>query len=156
MSKRSRFLLILVVLGLCFAFLWPSLKWYVYTPKEVQTLALGSLEKIKDYAIAMTSDDIKAMKNAANADASSVLDAKYAWLEKVAKKNYKAMGENVPSPMTVGDVLNSFYNQAELSNTIQEHYRDGILAAKKCYQKGNNIPFSLLGSDCRRRIFLIR
>lgn len=25
-----------------------------------------------------------------------------------------------------------------------------------CYQKGNNIPFSLLGSDCRRRIFLIR
>ena len=38
MSKRSRFLLILVVLGICFAFLWPSLKWYAYTPKEVQTL----------------------------------------------------------------------------------------------------------------------
>ena len=145
MSKRSRFLLILVVLGICFAFLWPSLKWYVYTPKEVQTLALGSLEKIKDYAIAMTSDDIKAMKNAANADASSVLDAKYAWLEKIAKKNYKAMGENVPSPMTVGDVLNSFYNQTELSNAIQEHYRDGILAAKKCYQNSVKLGLDLSG-----------
>ena len=131
MSKRSRFLLILVVLGICFAFLWPSLKWYAYTPKEVQTLALGSLEKIKDYSVAMTSADVKAMKSAANADASAVLDAKFAWLEKIAKKNYKAMNEKVPSPMTVGDVLNSFYSEAELSTAIQEYYRDGILAAKK-------------------------
>ena len=43
MSKRSRFLLILVVLGLCFAFLWPSISWYIRTPKEMQALALGSL-----------------------------------------------------------------------------------------------------------------
>ena len=46
MSKRSRFLLILVVLGICFAFLWPSLKWYAYTPKEVQTLALYQLSQL--------------------------------------------------------------------------------------------------------------
>ena len=145
MSKRSRFLLILVVLGICFAFLWPSLKWYAYTPKEVQTLALGSLEKIKDYSVAMTSADVKAMKSAANADASAVLDAKFAWLEKIAKKNYKAMGEKVPSPMTVGDVLNSFYSEAELSNAIQEHYRDGILAAKKCYQNSVKLGLDLSG-----------
>ena len=145
MSKRSRFLLILVVLGICFAFLWPSLKWYAYTPKEVQTLALGSLEKIKDYSVAMTSADVKAMKNAANADASAVLDAKFAWLEKIAKKNYKAMNEKVPSPMTVGDVLNSFYSEAELSTAIQEYYRDGILAAKKCYQNSVKLGLDLSG-----------
>lgn len=145
MSKRSRFLLILVVLGICFAFLWPSLKWYAYTPKEVQTLALGSLEKIKDYSVAMTSADVKAMKSAANADASAVLDAKFAWLEKIAKKNYKAMNEKVPSPMTVGDVLNSFYSEAELSTAIQEYYRDGILAAKKCYQNSVKLGLDLSG-----------
>ena len=58
MNKRSRFLLILVVLGVCFAFLWPSLSWYLWTPKEVQNLALGSLEKIKDYSNVQASADV--------------------------------------------------------------------------------------------------
>ena len=32
MSKRSRLILILVVLAVCFAFLWPTVKWYYLTP----------------------------------------------------------------------------------------------------------------------------
>ena len=51
MSKRGRLLLILAVLVLCFVFLWPSISWYALTPKEVQAMALSSLEKIKDYSI---------------------------------------------------------------------------------------------------------
>ena len=50
MNKRSRFILILVVLAVCFGFLWPSLKWYALTPKEDKALALSSLENIKDYS----------------------------------------------------------------------------------------------------------
>ena len=49
MNKRSRFLLVLAVIVLCCVFLWPSVAWYMGTPKEVQALALSSLEKIKDY-----------------------------------------------------------------------------------------------------------
>ena len=59
MNKRSRFLLILVVLGVCFAFLWPSISWYTRTPKELQNLALGSLEKIKDYSNVQASADVQ-------------------------------------------------------------------------------------------------
>ena len=38
MSKRGRLLLVLAVLGLCFVFLWPTIKWYGLTPKEVQVV----------------------------------------------------------------------------------------------------------------------
>ena len=48
MNKRSRFILILVVLAVCALFLRPSVKWYFGTPDEIQKVALSSLEKIKD------------------------------------------------------------------------------------------------------------
>ena len=48
MNKRTRFVILLAVLAICFVFLWPSISWYGRTPKEVQALALGSTEKIKD------------------------------------------------------------------------------------------------------------
>ena len=49
MSKRSRLVIIIAVLAMCFVFLWPSIQWYARTPKEQQALALSSLENIKDY-----------------------------------------------------------------------------------------------------------
>ncbi len=145
MSKRSRFLLLLVVLGLCFAFLWPSISWYSRTPKEVQALALGSLEKIKDYSRAKALKDVKALKVAAKKDSSSVLDQKYNWLKKVAVKNYKTLDQKVPSPMTLGGVLSSFASEDELSKAIQDRYRDEILAAKKRYQNSVKLGLDLSG-----------
>ena len=50
MNKRTRLLVLLAVIALCFVFLWPSISWYARTPKEVQQLALGSTENIKNYA----------------------------------------------------------------------------------------------------------
>ena len=50
MNKRTRLLVLLAVIALCFVFLWPSISWYGRTPKEVQQLALGSTENIKNYA----------------------------------------------------------------------------------------------------------
>ena len=47
MNKRSRFILILVVLAVCALFLRPSVKWYFGTPDEIQKVALSSLEKVK-------------------------------------------------------------------------------------------------------------
>ncbi len=145
MSKRSRFLLILVVLGICFAFLWPSLTWYVRTPKEEQALALGSLEKIKDYSTAKAAEDVNALKKSANTNPDASPDAKYAWLGKIARKNYKQMDESVPSQMTVSKILASFANEQELLNVIQGRYRDRILADKKWYQNSVKLGLDLSG-----------
>ena len=62
MNKRTRFVILLAVLAVCFAFLWTSISWYYGTPKEVQALALGSLENIKDYATAQASEDVLSIK----------------------------------------------------------------------------------------------
>ncbi|MCI1208639.1 MAG: protein translocase subunit SecD [Treponema sp.] len=145
MSKRSRFLLLLVILGICFAFLWPSISWYSRTPKEVQSLALGSLEKIKDYSRAKASVDVNALKAAAKSDPAAAVPAEYKWIEKVAAKNYKEMDQKVPSPMTVSNVLSSFYNEQEIMTAVQNRYRDAILAAKKRYQSSVKLGLDLSG-----------
>ena len=86
MSKRSRFLVILFVIALCFVFLWPSISWYGLTPKEDQALALGSLEKIKDYARIQASEDVLKIEESARVDENAQLPAEFAYLEKIAKK----------------------------------------------------------------------
>jgi preprotein translocase subunit SecD len=145
MNKRSRFIIILVVLAVCFAFLWPSISWYVRTPKDEQTLALGSLEKIKDYSTAKASNDVNTIKTLANTNSSAVLDASYEWLVKAARKNYKNMDESIPEPMTVSAVLNSFSNEKELLDLIEGRYRDQILAAKKRYNNSVKLGLDLSG-----------
>ena len=104
MNKRSRLLLLLVVLALCFVFLWPSISWYGRTPKEVQALALGSTENIKDFATAKAGEDVTAIKALASKDSSAKLGEEYSWLEKDAAKKYKLLDQKVPSEMT-GEML---------------------------------------------------
>jgi preprotein translocase subunit SecD len=50
MSKRFRLLLIVILLGVAFAFLYPSLQWYFLLSPEVKELATGSRPQIKVYA----------------------------------------------------------------------------------------------------------
>ena len=57
MNKRTRLLVLLAVIALCFVFLWPSISWYGRTPKEVQQLALGSTENIKNFAELIESEN---------------------------------------------------------------------------------------------------
>ena len=62
MNKRTRLLVLLAVIALCFVFLWPSISWYARTPKEVQQLALGSTENIKNYAELKAAEDVRTIK----------------------------------------------------------------------------------------------
>lgn len=145
MSKRSRFVLILVVLGVCFAFLWPSIGWYFLTPKDEQTLALGSLEKIKDHSRVMAAADIEALTTMVRLDENAALPAEYAYLKKVAKKNYKLYERAVPKTWTVKDVLSAFTSEFELMSAIEDAYRNSILAAKHKYESSVKLGLDLSG-----------
>ena len=145
MSKRSRFILILAVLVVCFLFLWPSISWYALTPKEDQALALSSLEKIKDYSSQMAADSVASLKAAMKANPAAEIGEEYSYLLKEAKKNYKALGKDVPSPMTIRDVLVSFSTEADLVSTIESHYRDEILDAKDKYSNSVKLGLDLSG-----------
>ncbi len=145
MNKRSRFLLILVVLGVCFAFLWPSISWYTRTPKELQNLALGSLEKIKDYSNVQASADVQELKALAKSNPNAALPEKLLWLEKAAAKNYKDAGESIPSPMSVRSALESYASEAALLAAVEGRYRDEILKAKRLYNNSVKLGLDLSG-----------
>lgn len=145
MNKRSRLVILIAVLAICFAFLWPSICWYGRTPKEVQALALGSTENIKDYASVKAAEDVRAIKDIAKKDPAAKLDSQYAWLEKDAAKKYKALDEKVPSDMTVTDVLKAYGSELEFMNVIQAKYRDEILKAKNYYTNSVKLGLDLSG-----------
>ena len=153
MNKRSRFLLILAVIALCFVFLWPSVAWYMGTPKEVQALALSSLEKIKDYSSVMAAKEVNTLKDIQRADRSAVLGSEYAWLKKQAKKLYKKSGTKPSSPMTVRDALLIFADkgddaakaESEVRSVFETRYRQQILKAKNRYNRAVKLGLDLSG-----------
>ena len=145
MNKRSRLVILIAVLAICFAFLWPSISWYGRTPKEVQALALGSTENIKDYASVKAAEDVRAIKAIAKEDPSAKLEGQYEWLNKAAAKEYKALGEKAPKEMTVTDVLKVYDSELAFMNVIQAKYRDEILKAKNYYVNSVKLGLDLSG-----------
>lgn len=145
MNKRTRFFILLAVLAVCFACLWPSISWYWGTPKEDKALALGSLENIKDYASVQASNDVLVIKQMAKENSNALVGTDYAWLEKVAAKKYRKMGMKVPSPMTVGAILNAYSSESEFRAEFESRYREEILKAKSRYQNSVKLGLDLSG-----------
>jgi preprotein translocase subunit SecD len=134
-----------VILAVCFAFLWPTIKWYSNTPKEVQALALGSLDKIKDYSQVQAAKDLNSLKAAYVADKATVLPEEYNYLAKEAKKIYKVAKKNVASPMTIYDALVAFSSESEALEIIENKYRNEILDAKDVYNRAVKLGLDLSG-----------
>ena len=145
MSKKSRLAIILVVLAVCFAFLWPSIKWYYVIPKEDRALALGSREKIKDYAHNMAVTDLKKLMEDARTDQKGALDSKYSALVAEAKKNNKAVKKAVPSTWTARTILAAFSSESDVLTFLENGYRDTILATKNTQGRAVKLGLDLSG-----------
>lgn len=143
MSKKGRLFIILLVLAMCFVFLWPSICWYARTPKDDKALALSSLEKIKEYATFMAENDVEQLRQAAKASDAEI-PAGSDWLVKAAKKNFKDMGKEVPSPLTLRAALETF-SREELTHLIEDRYRSKILKDKNNYKNSVKLGLDLSG-----------
>ncbi|MBO6131339.1 MAG: protein translocase subunit SecD [Treponema sp.] len=143
MSKKGRLFIILLVLAMCFVFLWPSICWYARTPKDDKALALSSLEKIKEYATFMAENDVEQLRQAAKASDAEI-PAGSDWLVKAAKKNFKDMGKEVPSPLTLRAALETF-SREELTHLIEDRYRSKILKDKSNYKNSVKLGLDLSG-----------
>ena len=161
-SKRWRFVILLVVLGICLAFLRPTINWYFRTAEADQKLALLSLEKIKEYSVQQAAKDVKALEADVAANPGSELGEKYAWLLKPAKKNFKEYKKSVPEPLTLGAAMASFSlgrvaktddEKKDVASSIhqkllevrQEYYREKVLADKKNYTNSVKLGLDLSG-----------
>ncbi|MCR4580364.1 MAG: protein translocase subunit SecD [Treponema sp.] len=145
MNKRTRLLILLVVLGLCFVFLWPSISWYGRTPKELQQLALGSTENIKSYSEHKAAEDVRAIKASVSEDPSAILADEYSWIKKDVSKRYKVLDKSVPNPLTLKDVVAAYDSELEFMSVFQKKYRDEILKAKKYYENSVKLGLDLSG-----------
>ena len=145
MNKRTRLVILIAVLAICFVFLWPTISWYGRTPKEVQQLALGSTENIKTYAENKAAEDVRNIKELAKKDSSAVLTGEYAWLNKAAAKRYKSYKAKVPAEMNVTAVFGAYDSELQFMSVITSKYRDEILKAKKFYDNSVKLGLDLSG-----------
>lgn len=145
MSKKSRLVIIIAVLAVCFAFLSPSIRWYAGTPKEDKALALSSLENIKDYSTFRANEEVKSLLDEVKKNPDAALTSEQDWLLKQAKKNFKLSGEKNPAEITLSAALSSFDSRAELTSFVEGIYRKKILATKSAYKNSVKLGLDLSG-----------
>jgi preprotein translocase subunit SecD len=143
MSKRYRFIIILVIIGLCFVFLLPSIRWYFWIPKLEQTRALGSRDQIKTYASQTAQSDLERLISAARSGGE--VPEELSFLTARAKKIYKDAGQNAPAGWDARAVLGAFVSRNEALEAIESSYRDKIFALKEIQKNAVQLGLDLSG-----------
>jgi preprotein translocase subunit SecD len=139
MSKTYRLVIIVVVVAVCFVFLWPTLSWYFFTPKAQQTLALGTREQIKEYATRQGLTGAQELIAAGQAGKDVPADLEF--LVPLAKKQVKNLGEKAPDKWDAKAVLATYPSKDDLQTAIEDNYRDKIFKLKDT--QGNAVQLGL-------------
>ncbi|MDR0323949.1 MAG: protein translocase subunit SecD [Treponema sp.] len=140
MSKKYRFFIILAVLGVCFLFLWPTLRWYYFIPEDQKALALQTREQIRTYAQNVAIRDYERIMEAARSNEAVPGGMEY--LTAIAKKSNK---RPQPETWTARTVLETFYSREEVRNTIEKKYSDEVFALKALHGKAVKLGLDLSG-----------
>jgi len=145
MKKRSRLVVVLVVVLLCGYFLYPTIAWYGFVPQDAKELATGSNVQIKEYSRGQASRDLRALKDLVAQDAQQTLPSEYAYLKDVAKANYKAMKRSVPRTWTIEALFAGFYNEQGMFDAAESYYRTSLLELKALGNKALQLGLDLRG-----------
>jgi len=143
MNKRYRFLIVVIVLGVCFLFLWPTLRWYFFLSKDEQALAQESRQQIKTYASQTARADMQRLIEAARADEGIPHDLDFVTVR--AKKLYKENKQQLPETLDAKNVLRAFSNSREVLDVIESKYRDDIFALKDLQKNAVKLGLDLSG-----------
>jgi preprotein translocase subunit SecD len=143
MSKRYRFFIILAVIAVCFVFLLPTIRWYFMTPKEDQSLALGSREQIKIYAEQTALADLQGLIDSAK-DNGGIPD-KLTFLVKTARRINKQAKAKNPEKWDAKTVLSVFSSKQEALDAIETNYRERIFNLKNLQKSAVQLGLDLSG-----------
>ena len=145
MSKTRRLVIVIAVLAVAFLFIFPTIQWYFFTPKEDQAIAVGSREQIREYSRRMAYTILSDLKNLAVANDKADLSAKYPYVVDVAKKAYKSSGESVPKIWTAQTMLGAFSNERAAFDAVEGKYREHVLALKSVHGNAVQLGLDLAG-----------
>jgi len=145
MKKRGRLFIVLLVLVACGFFLYPTIKWYGFVPQETKDLATGSMIQIREYAQGRATRDLRELNELIATDSSAQVPDEFRFLTSVARDNYKTMNRNVPRNWTVEGLFRGFYNEQELFDALESHYRTELLELKELSGKVLQLGLDLRG-----------
>ncbi len=144
MKKTGRVLLVLLVLVVAALLLYPTIKWYCFIPESTKEAAAGSNENIRDYSRGQASRGVRTLTSLLKSDQDSAIPEEYGFLIPVAEDYLKEDGKEIPDEWNVYALLSAFPTESSLFESIESHYRDDLLEAKKL--SGNVLQ---LGLDLR-------
>jgi preprotein translocase subunit SecD len=143
MSKRYRFVIILVVMAICFVFLWPTIRWYFLVSRDQQALALESREQIKTYASRTAQADLQRLITVAVEDGD--VPDELSFVVTQAKKIYKDSKQASPEKWDARTTLSAFSSRREVLDAIETNYRDKIFALKDLQKNAVQLGLDLSG-----------
>ncbi|MDR1353396.1 MAG: protein translocase subunit SecD [Treponema sp.] len=143
MSKRYRFVIILAVTGICFVFLYPTIRWYFMIPKESQAIALGTREQIKEVASMNAQLSLEALLSAARSGGE--LAGNLSFLESQAKKILKDARAPAPAKWDAAAVISAFTSRDEVLDAIETKYRNDIFGLKNIQKSAVQLGLDLSG-----------
>ena len=135
MSIRFRFLVILLFIGLAGYLLYPTVKWYFYTPEDRQVLANSSKEQIREYSKKQAAVDLEILKDLVVSNPESVIPEDFSFLIDSARKNYKLEKNDIPGEWTIRTVLEGFNSANEVFSVLEDYHREDIMAMKEINTK---------------------
>lgn len=145
MKKTGRILLVLLVVVVASFLLYPTVKWYMFTPEATKELAAGSNLQIREYSRGQASRDVRVLKDKAKTTPDGEVDKEYKYLEKKAKEILKESGKSVPSKWTWFSLLSAFPDEASFFRAVEESYRVEIMNAKNLSGRVLNLGLDLRG-----------
>ncbi len=145
MKKTGRIMLVLLVVAVASFLLYPTVKWYCFTPEATKQLAAGSNLQIREYSRGQASRDVRVLMDKALNDGEGEVSPDYKYLEKVAKENLKAKGKSVPSKWTWYSMVATFASEGDLFDAIEEEKRTEIMNVKNLSSKVLNLGLDLRG-----------
>jgi preprotein translocase subunit SecD len=145
MNKRVRFLIVLIVVGVCFLFLWPTLRWHFLLPKEDKALAQETRQQIRTYASQTAQADLQRLLDAARAGED--VPANLEFVTEEAKKIYKENKQTLPDVWNAKTVLEAWAkrSRSEVLDLIESRHRDSIFALKDLQKKAVKLGLDLSG-----------
>jgi preprotein translocase subunit SecD len=146
MNKRYRLLILLVVLGVCFLFLLPTIRWYFFTPKEQQALALESRQQIRAYSFQTAQADWQRLLEAARSGDAVPGDLEF--LIPIARRLHREYNEPVPAQWTAMSVLQafqSFSTRRAALDAIEQKHAEEIFALKNLQNNAVKLGLDLSG-----------
>ena len=143
MSKRYRFIIVLITMVICFVFLFPSIRWYFLVPKDKQAQALESREQIKIETSRKAQADLQRLISLSQSGGE--VPGEFSFLTAQAKKIYRRAKRDLPAQWDAKTVLYSFASKGEVLEAIESRYRDEIFDLKDLQKNAVQLGLDLSG-----------